>query len=226
MKGLCIGAAVFVVYSALTGFARTAEFTGLVVGLIYGLVLVRGVSEKTPNAHHVGAATVAACVIAVVCAMPLRHIADVQPEISRVLATEEQTAAAYRSAYDAFTRDRITAEALAQLAEGTIVPQLQTVDARLQALEHVPAEHQGLVADAREYLRLRSASWRARADAIRRTHAKPREAPAGTTVASWRLQAEARFRSNMSAMGKAESAERASLEVFQRIRQGTPLSHD
>lgn len=224
MKRLGVVGAVFVVYSALNGLARTAEFTGLVVGLAYGLVLARRVSEKTPNAHHVGAAAVATCVIAVACAMPLRNIADVQPEISRVLATEERTAAAYQSAHDAFTRDRITAEALAQLAERTIVPQLQTVDAGLQALEHVPAEHQGLVADAREYLRLRCASWRARAEAIRRTHAKPREAPEGTTVASWRLQAEERFRSNMAAMGRAETAERASLEVFQRIRRATPLS--
>ena len=139
------------------------------------------------------------------------------PEIIRVLATEGRTAAAYQAAYDAFKRDRLTAEALAQLAERTIVPELQAADVRLKALVNVPPEHQPLVTDAREYLRLRCASWRARADAIRRTNAHPGEAPKGTTDASRRLHGEARFRSNMAAMGKAETAERASLEAFQRI---------
>jgi hypothetical protein len=101
------------------------------------------------------------------------------------------------------------------------MPELQASDARLKALENVPPEHQSLVADAREYLRLRCASWQARADAIRRTDADPRGAPAGVDARS-RLQAEARFRSNMGAMGRAESAERASLQAFQRISRATP----
>jgi hypothetical protein len=152
------------------------------------------------------------------CAIPLRNIADVTPEITRVLATEERTASTYQTAWDAFKKQRMTAEALARLAERTIVPELQAVDARLKALAHVPPEHQSLVADAREYLRLRCASWRARADAIR----KMDQAPGGAADAAGRLHAEARFRSNMAAMGKAESAERASLEVFQRIKRPAP----
>jgi membrane associated rhomboid family serine protease len=219
MKRLGVGAAVFVVYSAVNGFAYTAEFTGLAAGLIYGLVLGRRVSHEEPKPKYVGAAMVATAVIAVACAIPLRNITDVTPEINRLLATEERTAATYQAASDAFKRQRTTAEALAQLAEHTIVPELQASDARLKALANVPPEHQGLVADAREYLRLRCTSWRARAAAIRRTDADPRGAPAGAADTGWRLQAEARFRSNMAAMGKAESAERASLEVFQRIRR-------
>jgi membrane associated rhomboid family serine protease len=219
MKRLAAGAAVFLVYSALSGHAHAAEFSGLAVGLAYGFVLARRVSEQEPNPRHVGAAMVAAAVIAAACAIPLRNITDVTPEIIRVLATEERTAAAYQAASDAFKKDRMTAEALARLAERTIVPELQAADGRLKALVHVPPEHQGVIADAREYLRLRCASWRARADAIRRTHAGPREAPEGTTDASRRLHGEARFRSNMTAMGKAESAERVSLEAFQRIKR-------
>jgi hypothetical protein len=157
--------------------------------------------------------------MAVACAMPLRNIADVTPEIIGVLATEERTVAAYRSAYDAFKRQRTTAEAVAQLAERIIVPELQASDGRLKALVNIPPEHQALVADAREYLRLRCASWSARADAIRKANADPREARGATATASRRLHGEARFRSNLTAMGKAESTERASLEVFQRIRR-------
>jgi len=219
MKRLGAGAAMFLVYSALSGLAHAAELSSLVVGLAYGLVLARRVCEKKPSPRLVGAAMVATVVIAAAFAMPLRNIADVTPEIIRVVATEERTAAAYQAADDAFKRQRMTAEALAQLAERTIVAELQAVDERLKALVNVPPEHQGLVTDAREYLRLRSASWRARADAIRRANADPHEAPEAAADASRRLHREARFRSNRTAMGKAEGAERASLEVFQRIRR-------
>ena len=101
-----------------------------------------------------------AVVLAVACAIPLRNIADVRPEITRVVATEERTAATYQAASDAFRKGRISAEALAQLAERKILPELQAVDARLTALRNVPSEHQPLVTDAREYLRLRSKAWR------------------------------------------------------------------
>src|SRR5712692_7239726 len=210
-KRLGVGAALFLVYSAVNGFAGAAELAGVVIGLGYGLVLARRVVDEHPRTHHVAAAAAAAGVIAVACAVPLRNITDVKPEIARVIATEERTAAAYQSAQDAFKKGRITAESLAELAERTIMPELQAVDARLGALSHVPSEHQPLVSDAREYLRLRCQSWRLRADAIRRTNAAPRRAPEGAPDASWRIQAEERFRSNMAATGNAESAERASL---------------
>jgi rhomboid protease GluP len=218
MKRLGYGAALFIVYNGVSGFAGAPEFAGLIVGLGYGLVLGRRAIDQQPGPHHVAAAMAAAGVIAVACALPLRNIADVKPEIARVIATEERTAAAYQSALPAFKKGRITAEALADLAETTIMPALQAVDARLKALSNVPAEHQRLVSDAREYVRLRCQSWRLRADAVRRTNSAARRPSGGATEASGRLQAEARFRSNMAAMGNAEIAERASLEVFQRIR--------
>ena len=219
MKRIGAGAAVFLLYSAFSGFAGAAEFTGLLVGLMYGLVLARGAGEQEPTRRHIGFATAATTVVAVVCAVALRNIADVKPEIARLLATEERTAAAYRAGFDALKKGRMTAETLAQLAERSIIPELQTVDARLKALTNVPPEHQPLVADAREYLRLRCASWRAYADVVRRTGDVPKRAPGAAANASWRLQAEARFRSNRAAAGSAEGAERASLEAFQRIKQ-------
>jgi membrane associated rhomboid family serine protease len=223
MQRLGAGAAVFIVYSALSGFAHTAEWTALVVGAIYGLVLGRSVGREERKTNRVAGAMVAAAAIAIACAVPLRNVANVKPEIIRVLATEERTTATYRAASDAFTRGRMTAEALAQLAERTIVPELQAADARLTALANVPPEQQSLVRDAREYLRLRGASWRARANAIRKTNPDLRGAPKAAADTQSRLQAEARFRSNLAAMGNAEGAERAAREAFQRIRSAPPL---
>jgi rhomboid protease GluP len=225
VKRLGVGAAVFFVYSVLAGFAHAAEFTGLLVGLVYGIMFARGLGEngvEGPQTRHVAVAMGATAAIVLMCAITLRGIADVKPEIARVLATEERTAAAYRTGFDALKKGRITAEALAQLAEGTIMPELQAADGRLKALSNIPPEHRALVADAREYLRLRNASWRARAEAIRRTSTVPSRTPDGPRDGSWRLQAEARFRSNMAVMGSVEGQERASLEAFQRIRQATP----
>jgi rhomboid protease GluP len=219
MKRLGYGAALFLVYSAVNGLAGAPELAGLIAGLASGLVLARHVVEEHAKPRHVAAATAAACVIVVACAVPLRHIADVTPEIARVIATEERTAADYQSAFNAFQKGRITADALADLAERTIVPALQAVDARLETLRNVPPEHRPLVSDAREYLRLRCQSWQLRANAMRRTNTAPRRALQGATDASWRVQAEARFRSNLAAVGNAESAERTSLAAFQRIRR-------
>jgi membrane associated rhomboid family serine protease len=222
VKRIGAGAAVFFVYSVLTGFAHSAEFIGLLVGLMYGMVFARGCGEdgaaEGPQTRHVAVAMVATAAIVVMCAITLRGIADVKPEIARVLATEERTAAEYRTWFDAFKKGRITGDALAQLAEGTILPELQAVDARLKALSNIPPEHRAVVADAREYLRLRYASWRARAEAIRKTSTAPSRAPDGPRDGSWRLQAEARFRSNMAVMGSVEGQERASLEAFQRVK--------
>jgi membrane associated rhomboid family serine protease len=224
VQRLGVGAGVFFVYSLFAGFAHAAEFTGLLIGLIYGLVFAAGVQDKEPETRHVAVAMGTTGVIIVMCAITLRGIADVKPEIARVLATEERTAGAYRAGFDQFKKGRMSAEALAALAERTIMPELEAVDSRLKALSNVPPEHQALVADAREYLRLRCASWRARAEAIRKTSSKSRPTPESAAGASGRLQAEARFRSNLAVMGSVEGAERVSLEAFQRVKLPAPPS--
>jgi membrane associated rhomboid family serine protease len=222
LKRLGYGAAVFVTCSLVNGLITGAELTGLLVGFGYGIVLVISARNRIPAMRPVGAALAAAVVMAVACAIPLRSIADVAPEISRVVATEERTATTYQAAFDAFKKGRISAEALAQLAERRIVPELQAVDARLTALKNVPFEHQPIVNDAREYLRLRSKAWRVRADAIRKTNTDPLQGAERAMDATWRLQAQAQFRANQVAMGNAEGAERASLEAFQRVRGAPP----
>ena len=142
------------------------------------------------------------------CAVPLRNIADVKPEIAHVIATEEITAAKYQTAADAFKKGRTQAEALARVAERTIVPELQAADARLVALKNVPPEHQPLVSEAESTCGSRGESWRVRAEAVRRMNAELRRGPEQGGDPTWRLQAEARYRSNLAVMGKAEGAER------------------
>jgi membrane associated rhomboid family serine protease len=222
LKRLGYGAAVFFLCSAVNGLATTAGFTGLAVGFSYGMALARRAGSERLAPRWVGAAVAAAMVMAVVSAMPLRNIADVAPEITRVVATEERTATTFQAAFAAFKKGRISAEALAQLAERKILPELQAVDARLTALRNVPPEDQPLVDSAREYLRLRTKAWRVRADAIRITNTDPAGAAQRTMNAGWRLEAQARFRSDQAAMGNAEGAERASLEAFQRVKGATP----
>jgi len=225
LKRLALGGVLFLVTSTAAGHVTSAELAALIVGVIGGAVFARRATERAAEIREVGSVAATAAALLVACAIPLRHIADVKPEIARVLATETRTAAAYHAAFDAFKKGRKGAEAVATLVERTIVPELQAADDRLAALANVPPAHRPLVAEAREYLRLRRESWRLRADALRRTTTVQRKAPEDSGDAGWRLQAEARFRKNMNAMGNAESAERASLEAFERVRHeaATPL---
>src|SRR5439155_25854293 len=112
---------------------------------------------------------------------------------------------------------RTTADAVAQLAERTFMPELHAADARLRALKNVPEPHQPLVAEAREYIQLRYDSWRLRAAAFR-TNVVPRRDAKDPQDGSWRIHAEKKVRSNMAAIGNAEAAERTALAAFDRLR--------
>lgn len=224
LKRIGIVAALFLVVKALGGQVTTIELTGLAVGFAYGLALGRRASTGVPERRMVAIAIAASAAIAVILAMPLRNIADVKPELARVIAAEEHTAGVYKAALDRFKRGRMSAEALAELAEQTIVPELQAADARLQALRHVPPEHQPLVTAAREYLRLRCASWRVQADATRTSNKAPQRPADGQADAHWRLQAEKQHRSNLNVTGRAEGAERGALEAFERVKHSAAAS--
>ena len=222
VKRIGPAAAVFVLYSVANAhFQFLAELTGLGAGFVWGLVLARGVSGRKPEARWAAGAMAATVVIAVASAFSLRGIADVKPEMERVVALEDRTARAYQTAADGFRRGRITAEALALLIDRTIMPELQAADARVKALEKVPLEHQPLVASAEEYLRLRSESWRLRAEVLRKTNMPtPRESGRTDWESSTRsrLRAETQHKANGIMRGMAEGTERASLEALQRIR--------
>jgi hypothetical protein len=184
---------VFVLYSLTNqSLDRAAELAGFLTGFSCGVVLLKGSSERKPPLAWVGAVFAAAVVVATAGAVPLRGLTDVRPEIGRVVAFEDRTAQAYQTEVDRFKKGRITAKTLVQLIDQTIMPELRAVRSRVKALSGVPREHQPVVAEAEEYLRLRAESWRLRAQALQRA--------------------------DMIALREADKTEKASLEAFERIR--------
>jgi hypothetical protein len=133
---------------------------------------------------------------AVAFAVPLRGVADVRPEIQRLVQIETRTASVYQIDVDKFTRGWIAATELARVIERTILPELQSTRARLKALHGVPAEQQALVARADEYLRLRDESWRLRVAALHKL--------------------------SMRTLREADTAERASLDAFESLQAAAP----
>jgi membrane associated rhomboid family serine protease len=207
-------------YNAFNGgLAFTAELTGLFAGFVCGLFLGRGVVDCEPPRRRVFAVMTAASAIAIFMATPLGGLVDVRPEIRRLVAVEDRTAGTYKTARDQFNNGQISAKALADLIDRRIVPELKAAEQRLKALGRVPQEHLPLVAEAEEYLRLRSESWRLRAEGLREASgASRRQTRMPITLEASRLRAEAQHRASSLALGKAEGTERASLEVLQRLK--------
>jgi len=188
----------FILYSFATDYLHSdSEVVGLIVGLMSGAVLARRADESAAPAPLAGGLVVATLVTVIVMAVPLRGLADARPEIVRVAAMEDRTAAAYEEAVNKFRNGWITAEALAHLIEQTIVPDLRGTRDHLKGLGKVPPEQQPLVADAKHYLELRDESWRLRAAAL--------------------------HKSNSRGLRDADNAERASLAAFEKIRPKTDV---
>jgi membrane associated rhomboid family serine protease len=207
-KRLAPAAAVFIVYNlANDSVGGAAELTGFLAGLVCGAVLARGVSDRKPAARRVAHLTAAAAVAAVIFAVPLRGVTDVEPELERAVAAEDRMAGEYRQAADRFSSDKMTAEALALLIDRTIIFELGVTGARLEALAGAPEEHQRLVAHAEEYVRLRSESWRLRSEWLRKAGIAPRQGAEA-----------AQYRANNRTIARAEETERAALEALDRSR--------
>ncbi len=181
----------FALYTLASGFG-TPEIAGLLCGFTCGLVFARRSAEQATPALEPAVAFAVTLVIVVASAAMLRGIADVRPEIARVVALETSTAGTYDKAVVQFKNGAMTAQALEKVITQKIVPELKQAQARLKAVSGVPAEHRPLVANAEEYFRLRDESWRLRADALRK--------------------------SNMVALRAADRSERASLEALDRLK--------
>lgn len=208
VKAIAPAAGLFVIYNFVNdSLGSAAELTGLLTGLVCGTFLAKGVWDRKPAARPAAYAMAATMVMAVLGALPLRGITDVKPELERTVAAEDRTAGTYQQAAEKFRRNKMTADALAQVIDRTIIPELNVTDARLKALEGVPKEHEPLVANAEEYVRLRSASWRLRSEWLRKAG---REASRGTE--------SAQYRANSKTIAQAEQSERAALDVLARIR--------
>jgi membrane associated rhomboid family serine protease len=192
LKRLAPATVLFLLYAVGAYGIGAPQLTGLIVGVICGLVVSKGVSECKPPVRRVAATAAATLVLAVVTAVPLRGVTDARPEIERLIAVEDRTAGAYQKAVSNFRNGRMSAGELAKLIDQSIVPELQEVRTRLTSLEGVPREQQPMVAGAEEYLRLRDESWRIRTEGL--------------------------HKSNLKTLSKAEKPEREALEALQKLR--------
>jgi membrane associated rhomboid family serine protease len=166
---LAIPAVAFVAFHMADGdLPLRAEIAGCVTGFVAGLFLTRRAAVRKPSLRGIGAATAATLFFTFTLWEPVRGLTDARPELARVIEMEQSTSSAYDTAAGRFRRGTATAKELADLIERSMIP---AVGQRLQAvgvLGKVPAEHEALVAAARDYLRLRDVSWRTRASALRR----------------------------------------------------------
>ena len=193
LKRLAPAAAIFVLYyMATSGGQWTSGLLALAAGGVVGLVLARDVAERKPPARRVVALVTIVLVIIAATAAPMRGTADARPEIARLIAVEDRTARDYQAAVEQFRLGAIKAQALAQLIERSIIPELQTARTRLEAIRGVTREQKPLVEGAEEYLRLRRESWQLRATAL--------------------------HKSNMRLLRDADAKERASLDTLEKIR--------
>ncbi len=186
------GAVLFVLYSLAAGFAGPAEMSGLIIGLIYGCVLIKDVAVQLPPPRRVAITSGAIAVIALGACIPVRGMSDVRPEIEQLAAVEQKTSTAYDGAVRHFTNGEMTLKELTEVIDRTILPELTAAQARIKRLERVPYAQAPLLAGANEYLTLREESWRARSAGLRRK--------------------------SLGGMRSPDETERASLEILDRIR--------
>ena len=215
-------AAVFFLFNLANGAVSMAgEMTALLIGSACGIVLMRGVNVEPPRPRLTGATVGIAAALSLALAVPLRGIADVRPEIAYIIGVEERTSQIYAEASEQFKKGRLTTDMLAQRIAKDIVPELLAADARLKALKNVPPEAQSRIDDATVYVQKRTEGWKLRVDGMRKSQDTPRSANTGTEPGSdarWRNRAEAQHRANLKILGRAESAERESLDALERLK--------
>ena len=173
VKRLAAAAVPFFLYNlAADNLGTTSELAGLGAGFAGGLLVARGVGREKPAVVRAAWVMAAASVIVAMSAAPLRGTIDFTPEIARIAAVEERTADAYDTALANYHVGRIRAKELIQVIERTILPDLQAMHTRIAALRGVPQEQVPLAAAAREYFKLREASWRRRAEGLVKSNTK------------------------------------------------------
>ena len=169
VKALAVPAVIFICYNLATNdLQSSAEIAGVVTGFISGLLLARRAAEQKPRLPRVAAAVVSAAVIVFVLSEPVRGVVDPRPDIAAALTMEQRTAARYDAAVGRFQKGTVTSRDLAVLIDRTIIPQVKVANLRINALGRVAGEHQEVVADARDYLRIREEAWRLRAQALQK----------------------------------------------------------
>ncbi len=119
-------------------------------------------------------------------------LTDARPEMEKLIAVEEHTSHLYDAAVAQFRLGTLSAERLARLIEMTLIPELQETTLRIESLNQIRTEQQPLLVQAKQYLQLRSESWRLRAEALEKR--------------------------SLDALKSAERIERVSLEALERVR--------
>jgi hypothetical protein len=192
-RWLAPGAAIFVLHALWTQtLLQASGVIPLALGVVFGMVLSRDVAERTARVDRSAAIAIASLVIAAGIALPFRGIVDARPEVARVVDVEDRTSSDYAVAIAQFKLGAMKAEAVAQIIERRIEPQLDQAQARLGALGRVPSDQQPLVAAAGEFITLRRESWQLRAKAL--------------------------HKSNMRLLRDADEKERSSLAALDRLR--------
>jgi hypothetical protein len=160
--------AIFALYTFATGIFASVV-VGFVSGLFQGVLVSRGVNTRPTPAVRSTAIVATMLAVAISTAVPLRGMTDIRRDIEVVLAMEERTATAFRTALTEFNEARMNDKSLAAVIDDSILPDLRGIRDRLQTIEvqTVPPEQQHLIAIATEYLRMREESWALRADAVR-----------------------------------------------------------
>ena len=193
LRRLAPAAGLFLLHAVWTDvLVQPSGSVPLGLGFVFGIVLARHAPERRARADRSLAVAVATLIIAVGIAIPLRGIVDARPDVARVVAMEDRAASDYAAAVEQFKLGALKGEAIAQMIERRIEPDLNRVQARLAALGHVPPEQQPLVSAAAEFMALRRDSWE--------------------------LRAKAFHKSSMRLLREADEKERAALAAFERLR--------
>ena len=192
-KRIAGGAAVFGLYNAVTSdLAGTSEVAGLLTGLGAGAVLSRGIGRAKPPLQRPAFVMVATAVIVLFCALPLRGLIDIRPEIARLIALEDRTVRTYDAAVAEFRKGWISSDALAAVIDRKIIPEIQAAHTRIRTLRGIPGEHRPVIWTAASYLQLREETWRQRRNGL--------------------------VKAKMAMLREADRSERAALEALQKIR--------
>lgn len=192
-----------------------AALVACATGIAFGVAAIGNVQAELPRPRPIAVALAVAAVATIVAAAPMRGTIDVRPEIQRLVDIEQRTSAAYDGVLEVYkNKRRQDVDVLVRVIETSIVPELQAADERLKSLRGVPSDDRPLVADAREYLRLRTESWTLRARGLRESNAPVR--PVANT--SFAAQASARHRATARTLGQAEATAHTALDVLARIK--------
>jgi rhomboid protease GluP len=196
LKRMAPVTAVFILYHTFTSGVGDAMVLAGFGGMGCGVLLCRKISEEQPAGFRIAVVAGITMMFALDAVIPLRGMANVKPEIDRIVALESRTGSEYKSAVQEFTKGRANSKALVDLIQHSILPEVKEARARVDALEKVPESQQSLIASMRVYLRLRDESWRLRAEALRKA--------------------------SMTMLRQADGVEHASLIALQQITIATP----